>query len=370
LEQLAACGEVPAAHASHADWALTLTQRAGAALEGREQATWLARLETDHDNLVAALSWLEAAGDAEQGLRLAAALGRYWALRGHLVEGRARLEGLLARPDAGDAVVRSLALAAAGELAWFQGDLERAAAFLAESLDAAWREGDRSTAGRALGALALVTANRGDLVRAEELAAEALRSARDLGSGPNVADCLNLQGVVAYGRADYPFAASRFDEALTLCRDLGDRRREAMVLGNRAFVARVTRDYYVAFGEYREALTLSRDLGDLEGLAWAVEGFAALESARGDVAWAARLFGAGAAIRERIGVPVPPIVRIDHERAISHTRAGLGDARFATAWAEGRASPLRTRLPRPWHVYRRPRPRRSSTRRHSTRPTR
>ena len=55
----------------------------------------LARLDAEHDDVRAALTWAEAAGEAALGLRLARAMINYWVVRGHLREGRDWLERAL-----------------------------------------------------------------------------------------------------------------------------------------------------------------------------------------------------------------------------------------------------------------------------------
>ncbi|HET8631226.1 MAG TPA: helix-turn-helix domain-containing protein, partial [Thermomicrobiales bacterium] len=136
---LEASGEGAAAARAHARHFLALAERAHAERAGPRMAAWLDRLDRDHDNLRAALAWCEAAGEAELGLRLAAALFRFWSTRGPLAEGRAWLDRLLAAAPAAGAsgpatAVRATALLAAGVLAYNQGDLPAARALADASL--------------------------------------------------------------------------------------------------------------------------------------------------------------------------------------------------------------------------------------------
>ena len=120
LEQLAAAGEREATLRQHAATYLSLAEAAGPGLRGPAQATWLARLEVEHDNLRAALRWAWEGGHAEMGLRLAGPLASFWQAHGHLSEGRAWLERLLALlPGEGQTVstqIHARALSAAGLL--------------------------------------------------------------------------------------------------------------------------------------------------------------------------------------------------------------------------------------------------------------
>jgi hypothetical protein len=52
---------------------------------------------------------------------------------------------------------------------------------------------------------------------------------------------------------------------------------------------------------------------------------------------AARLFGAAAAVWDRIGVRRPSDEQSEHDTWIATLRAALGDDRFAAAWEAGRA---------------------------------
>jgi predicted ATPase/class 3 adenylate cyclase len=81
----------------HAEHFLSLAEEAVKVATGGEQALWWARLDADHDNLRAALSWSASTGEIETELRLASALYYFWIVRGYLAEGRRWLEGAIAR---------------------------------------------------------------------------------------------------------------------------------------------------------------------------------------------------------------------------------------------------------------------------------
>src|SRR5260221_4745720 len=76
---------------------LAFAEEAEPQLTGGDQRAWLDRLEREIENLRSALAWSSATtADATLGLRLAAALSRFWWLRGYLSEGRALLLDRLA----------------------------------------------------------------------------------------------------------------------------------------------------------------------------------------------------------------------------------------------------------------------------------
>ena len=94
-ERLEESGEVEELRRRHADYFLGLAEEAEPNLRG-SPGDWLDRLEREHDNFRAALDRLEAVGRRRDlALRLAAALWRFWYLKGHLAEGRQRLECVL-----------------------------------------------------------------------------------------------------------------------------------------------------------------------------------------------------------------------------------------------------------------------------------
>ncbi|MBA2714724.1 MAG: AAA family ATPase, partial [Rubrobacteraceae bacterium] len=99
-EKLEGSGEVDDVRSRHAAFFLTLAEEAEPELKGARQEAWLERLEREHDNLRAALSWTLERDEVEIPLRFGAALGEFWHMRGHLNEGRRWLEATLAKGDA------------------------------------------------------------------------------------------------------------------------------------------------------------------------------------------------------------------------------------------------------------------------------
>ena len=85
-ERLEASGEAEEIKRLHAEYFLALAEEAEPELSGAEQLAYLERLESEHDNFRAALTWsLEK--EPETALRLAGALGRFWEKRSYFAEG-------------------------------------------------------------------------------------------------------------------------------------------------------------------------------------------------------------------------------------------------------------------------------------------
>jgi len=140
-ESLAAQGETRAYQRQHANVFLKLAEQADPQLQGREQATWLKRLEAEHDNLRAALRWAIQSRETDTACRLTDALYWFWARRSYLSEGRgwfAEALELASGPEAAHG--RARALYGAAGLAWLQGDHAAAWAWLRR----VWRSPERS----------------------------------------------------------------------------------------------------------------------------------------------------------------------------------------------------------------------------------
>lgn len=345
LERLEAAGEAAAMRGRHAAYYLALAEAAEPELMGAGQATWLARLDADHDNMRAALAWAgERADDGEEtALQLAGALWRFWWIRGHLAEGRRWMEGLLGR-GGGSAAVRARALNGGGNLAWGQGDYAQATAWYEESI-VSWRQvGDAAGIARALSNLGMVLHEQGDPGGAQARYEESLalhRQQRDLNRW-SIAATLNNLGRAVHEQGDRARAGALFAESLALKQEIGDSAGTAATLGNLADVASADGDYLHAATLYRDSVALYDALGDHGGIAFGCEGMAHMaaqvESAAADPLRAVRLLAAANALRTAADLPLPPAEH-DHYygQNLVNLRQALGDRVFEDAWAGGQA---------------------------------
>jgi non-specific serine/threonine protein kinase len=340
LGQLVAGAEAEAARAAHAAYFLALAEQAAPALIGPEQGVWLARVETEHDNLRLALEWLRDHGGSEDFLRLSGALAGFWEIRGHLSEGKRWLAEALARRGEVPAAVTARALRGAGVIAREQGDYAAAAALGEEALVLFRELGDTLGIARTAHLLGDTASDVGDYARAAAMLEEGLTLFEALGDASSMANMLNDLGVVARRQREFDRAASLFDASLARARVAGNELGIARTLSNLGHVAADQHDYARAIALYLESLELQAEVGDLRGIAWSLERIPALP-----IAWqwpeqAARLFGAADAARDAAGLPLPPAGRDWYDCAVAELQARLGEVAFRAVWAAGRVLPL------------------------------
>jgi tetratricopeptide (TPR) repeat protein len=283
-DRLRALGEESIVRARHAGWYCDLAQTAAQHLRAADQMAWLERLEAEHDNLRAALTWALESRATEQGLRLAASLARFWGTRGHLSEGRRWLARLLAVGADVPPLVRAAAARESALLATYQGDHAQAATLLAESLTVCRALADTPGVIATLERLADLTYREGDYVRAEALFEESLALARQEHDRAAIAYALNGLGNVANERGEYALAAARYQESLGLRRAMGDVRSITITLNNMGNLAYAQHDFDRAAALHEENIAVRRALGDRLALATALGNLAKARKAQGDLA--------------------------------------------------------------------------------------
>ena len=317
-----------------AEWCLALANEAEGHLSRNEQTAWLDLLETEHDNLRAALDHLESTGAAEQ-LTLAVSLSRYWYVRGHLAEGRARLEHALEATAHQAPAQRRRACTAVASFGLLQGDHAAAIRFADEALAAAREEDDPGFVANALSNLGAILLAAGDRERAESTLEEAVTRARAAGDERIAALAINNLGDFALTVGDYERAEPLFRESLGLLRARGDTTNVARSLFNNGAVDLMLGRVPDAADRFHESLTLCRTTGNHEDTAWSLLGLAAMNLANGDGERGAMLLGAARTVLTQMGADFKPFER--HLDAVTEERSRmlLGTAGHEAALKRG-----------------------------------
>ncbi len=300
-ECLRASGEAAALQQAHAAYYLAWAEEAEPHLRGAEQSRWLERLEREHENLWAALRWLESQGEYEQALRLGGALWWFWWVRGHAQAGRTFLERALASSDAVAPAVRARALNAAGALASQQGQFFHAERLCQESLALFRQLGDPQGIVSSLWVLEYVLTERGQFSQARAFAEEAIALARAADLLWNLADSLETLGRVAFNQGDYARARALAEESLALSRASGDTVGIGLRLRLLGLVCLFQGETETARAVLEECLTQSLAVGDRRGSAYAliIRGYVAL--VQGELATATEHQERGLALLQEVG---------------------------------------------------------------------
>ena len=375
LERLSGSGEEFDVRRAHAAYCLVLAEEGNPELSAADRAQWLTECDAEIDNFRFALDWLFQAPEPEWALRLCVALFRFWDMREHLAEGRARLETVLRL--AGDRHLRERARVAQfiGALATTQGDYPGARHFLQRGLSlyeelgddqgiaaslnalgiaardrgdyataqsclerslACWRLlSDRMAIARCLHNLANVVRLQGDHARARWALREAAEIFEELGDRTGAAWSINQQGDVARAMGDTGAARELYERALAAFRDADDPWGAARSLTDLAYIDCAQGEHSAGDAACREALRIFAGLGHRRGIARALETSACIALAQGRAERALKLAGTAARLRESIGAPLHQEEKINLDQTLISAWTLLGEAEGRRAWEEG-----------------------------------
>jgi predicted ATPase/DNA-binding CsgD family transcriptional regulator/transcriptional regulator with XRE-family HTH domain len=384
LEQASAAAELGEFRRRHAAYFLRVAETAAVKFASVSAPEWLQRLETDHNNMRAALNWAMEERDPDTALRLSSAVWRFWYARGYLTEGSRWLEEALEMaPDDPPLIsARAKALTGAGVLAHYKAHYARAATLCGQSLALCRKVGDQAGIAAALHGLALVARSGGDFATARAMYEEARRIHDALGDRWGLSYTLRYLAVVLWMEADYTAARSVIDASLTLAREIGDSQGVGLSHTVRSYVACSLGEHKaaetaacIAFshhesygdrrgaaqalwtlgmavagqGRYREAnahhkraLSTFSEIGDRYFMGVCFIGLAQVALAAGRPRDAVSLLAADSATMQAMGAPrsrwlsIRPYI----QQALDQARAVLDVAAFEQAWAIGESLSL------------------------------
>jgi len=340
LERLEASGELDAARARHLAHYLQLARAAEAQLWGGRKAAAAAQLTPEYANMRAAVTWaLVERHDIAEGARLAAALWRYCEMRGYLAEGRGWLAMALAHEDALPPEVLLKVLSGAGQMAATQNDFAAAQPLLDRAYALAQQLGDRWTMAQALYKMGTIAQWHGDYAHAVDKQTQALALYLEVGDRRSAADARLDLGFALFFGPDAPQAAALLRESLEVYGEVGDDEGTGSCYFGLGVLYFLAGDMANAGAMGRAGLTVFSNLNHATGIISCLEGVAAVAAGEGRWQRAARLFGAGEALREAIGVGRPPTYGAMTEQVLTTIRQALGD-QFEPLWAAGHELPL------------------------------
>jgi tetratricopeptide (TPR) repeat protein len=220
-ERLRESAEVDEVLPRHAEHVLMLAENVAAKRREREP-DWAREIEAEQENLRAALAWLRDSQAGEAYLRLAAAAGLFWSVRGQFREARRWLEEALVATGKEPTRARSEALTQASHVAWRQGDLGRARMLSEESMALAERLGDTRATANAFSHLAALAYSEANYQRARSLWETAAERFAELGELREWATAQSDLALMAIEQGDYARSRDILEQLLTVRHEIGD----------------------------------------------------------------------------------------------------------------------------------------------------
>lgn len=356
---------------AHFAYFLDMATRSENELTGPEQADWLNRLDSEHDNLRAAL---RTQPSAEQRLQMAGTLYRFWDRRDHFQEGRSWLELASTANDISPSV-RAKALNGAGILADKQGDYLAARAFLEQSLELYTTLNRPDGIARASNNLGNVLDSQGRYQEAQSCYEEAVRIWERLNSRPDLASALSNLGIIhrslgaikqaesCYRRSlqlsrdgrdamqeaatllglgnmfrsqnRFEEAQDCFEESLKLFRKLGRKTSIAIALLNLGGLVHKLQGYVAAWPLLTESLQIRDEINDLRGIPTALEEMAEVLHDEQQYSSATQLLGAATTLRSTFRTPLSAARDSKFQKILQTLRINLGEETFQTVWQQG-----------------------------------
>jgi predicted ATPase/class 3 adenylate cyclase len=324
-------GEADELRRRHAHYFLDLAEAAEAHLA--TSGKWLDRLDAEVDNLRSALDFATGT-EPQRALGAAAALDDFWFMRGHISEGRARLEkALAAGPE--PTAARCRALIAATQASVASGDNVAGSAHVAEALDISTALEDAHLRALAQYAETWLFTRERLWSAALEILEDIVPVLRRLGDWDMAIRANRTRAWMYEELGDMARFWAITEANLEDARAHGHKRIEARGLGSLAFRAADEGRFDDAHALQSQSLRIDLELGNLPFVSVDLVRFSLISVRTGKPFVAAQLLSRATALRDEVGFALESWMTTETEDALAAVRAQLDAAVFDEAWDQG-----------------------------------
>jgi predicted ATPase/DNA-binding SARP family transcriptional activator len=331
-ERLESSGDTGDVRRRHAEFVLALAEDAEDGLRQSVESRWGARLHAEYGNVTAALAWSVETGSVEVGLRIAAALARFWIERDYATDADRWLGRLLQDACGTSPALRAKASLAAWNVASVRGDAVRAERYAQHAVELYRAAADDEGSPGVLLALGALHEQRGEYAEGRRRLEKALVLQRSAGDEPGLRRSLQLLGNIARETGDVEQARRLLGEALVLTRAARDPFHEAGVLHSLGDTELEDGDLDAAEVVYLQALEIARRIRGHRIACYCIAGLSAATATRGDGAAAAHLWSAARVLEHDLRFRMRPTARNRYERRL----AAVGDSDAPEVFADCR----------------------------------
>jgi non-specific serine/threonine protein kinase len=273
---------------------------AEAAAQSVQVVEWLKRMDSEADNVRAALRHCLNGPDHALGMSMVGSLLWYWTARA-TSEGAYWLDLFLERREA-DLLALARALYARGFMAMTQGDATTAQTILDEAEVNARTVGDLPLVARILAVSAGVRIMGRDLEGAQTQLREAKRLARGLDDPGADAMLALTEGFIALLDTDLETVARVYSEWAPRARDRGDIQTLSYLVSSYGFALLQSGQPDKAKPMFEESLGIERRLGNRDMIVYQLDALACQAAMVGRPQRAARLLGAAESLQAETGI--------------------------------------------------------------------
>ncbi|HNQ94175.1 MAG TPA: tetratricopeptide repeat protein, partial [Anaerolineales bacterium] len=378
MEKLVESGEAVETRDRHLDFMLGVVQYSPTRMFGTESLELLDEIDSEHDNLRAALEWATS-NHLAKALKLAFSAGGFWTIRDYNAEAQFWCSTILQKTEAMPDLEadRARLYSLLGWLFMTLGEHKKGRAASEQAIALGEKQNDFYTRSRAYAIVGLASCFLGDFSTAVPAAEKAEQIAREhdltaelsfilssraqlefIGAGDlpkarnSVLEASELvrkagfiwastfmdigMGHIAAVMGDLETARAAFGRSADTAKQLGNKRGALSSQSDFAHVLRQHGELDEALTIYKEVLPKWKDLGHRAAVAHVLECIGFVLIRKEEPERAINLLGAANALREAIDSEMTQIEREEHAKEVSALRELLGEAAFNKEWEKGR----------------------------------